>query len=152
MRRLTFALLTFCALTVAVMSVTSCKKKKTVLKTLKEKIQGKTYVISTATLANADKTSSFKNPDLKLVFNADATTVGITTGGTTSATATSNCTVDDSGVTLTSNVPTNPGQWASKLNVTNSDITEDGGTLTFTVNIQSEKIGKGDYRIVCIKQ
>jgi hypothetical protein len=152
MKKLTLALLAICL--VFSVAVTSCGKNKTCEergdcpKTLKEKLAGSTYGLGSVSKGGTSVTSDFTG--FKMVFNSDASSVVITTGGTSSTNVTASLNVSDATVTITS---TPPSGWASTL--TNASSTGDvtpGPDFKFNVTINNPKTGQADHRFELVRQ
>jgi|GEM_PF-5334735 len=143
MKKLTLALLALCM--VASFALTSCKEKKKPAPTLKERIQGKTYVLGTVTKGGASVTSDFTGA--KLIFDAVGAAGSITSGGTATQTVNVTYNVGESSITVGGTPPTG---WAATL--TAASAPEDGATFTFTVNINNPKTGAADHVFSLIKQ
>jgi hypothetical protein len=147
MKKSTFRLLIVCLLFSAAFTRCKCGDETVTPKTLKEKLANNTYILGTVTQGGTSKTQEFTG--FKMVFNGDATSVTITTGGTTSAVATTACNVGDGVVTLSSP----PTTWSASLsNASSSGDVVPGPDFKFNVSINNPKTGQGDYRFELVKQ
>lgn len=141
--------------TLFVLSLANCKYKNDVdpILTLKEKIQGKTYVLGTVTKGSTNVTSEFTG--FKISFSADATGASITSGGTNSTNCTASASVASNTITLTT-----PNCFRTST-LTDVSTNGDGTTLKFTCTLPSSSIiitpggrtsSTNDYTFNLVKQ
>lgn len=142
--------------TLFVLSLANCKSKNDVdpILTLKEKIQGKTYVLGTVTKGSTNVTSDFTG--LTIVFNADGVSCTITSPTMTCLSGTRSTNIGES--TITMGTGNNFCGSSTALNVAAS---KDGSTLSFTLalNLSSVVItptgrtsGLADYKFDLVKK
>ena len=144
MKKLTLVLTAL--MMVAAITFTSCKKTKTVVKTLKERVQGNCYGLGSVTKNGTPVTSDFTG--FKICFSGDAGSGSITTGGTSSQNVSVTYNVGDGTITLTS--ATVPTGWAATL--TSASATDDGASFTFSVVITHPKTGAATHVFSLAKQ
>ncbi|MBI3219734.1 MAG: hypothetical protein HYZ44_09500 [Bacteroidetes bacterium] len=119
--------------TLFLLSLANCKNKpEEPTLTLKDKIQGKSYILGTVTKNGVSVTSEFTG--FKISFSADATVVTIISGGTSSATCNVSATVAENTITLAT-----PDCFRTST-LTNVSTGVDGSFLKFDCTLQSSSI------------
>lgn len=140
--------------TLFVLSLANCKSKPNIEPfSLREKIQGKTYILGTVTKGSTDVTPEFTG--FKISFSADATGASITSGGTNSTNCTASASVASNTITLT-----RPDCFRTST-LTDVSTNGDGTTLKFTCTLPSSSIvitpggrtsSTNDYTFNLVKQ
>jgi hypothetical protein len=98
-------------------------------KTLKEKLQGKSFVMLKVTEGNNDVTPNFAN--FKITFIADGKKTQVITGGTNSETKLADINIAETSIILLNNIPTD---WENTI--TNVEADEYGLDVKFQVAIK----------------
>jgi hypothetical protein len=148
MRKLTLAFLALCL--VFSVALTSCKKPpvEEVKPTLKEKIQGTTYILGNVTQGGNNKNSDFTGFFIR--FSADGNQVTVKTGGTNSTEFTSGCSIGTNTVNITT-PPAGTG-WTVLSGFSTRDENKPTAGIKFDVAIINAKTGSANFNFDLNKQ
>lgn len=150
MKKITFTFLALCL--VFAVTFTSCKKvpptPPPVKLTLKEKVQGATYILGNVTQSGANKNSDFTGFFIR--FSADGNQVTVRLGGASSNEFTSNCSIGETTVTISS-PPQNIG-WTALSGFSTRDEDKPTAGIKFDVAIINQKTGSANFNFDLNKQ
>jgi|JI8StandDraft_1071087.scaffolds.fasta_scaffold247982_2 hypothetical protein len=149
MKKATSILLALCMVFSLTAGLSSCgKKTNNTPKTVKEKLQGNTYILGDVTKGGVSVKNDFTG--FSISFTGDGGQVTIKSGGTSSATFTGGCTINTDNITLTAP----PTSWKSTLTSVSSSAADavPGTELHFTAVITNAKIGDETYKFDLVKQ